>query len=728
MTDQPSEKADKPNLVLLLDQLWGPLEPDVFQDIVWRTFRKKLSTGEGDGHGTEFVVGEFPQFFIQFDGFLFAIFTIPQPYFDEPEEEAKSLRELRSRKAVREHGAHISVSLFNAPADADEDTQWRLLARLTAALGWSRGTLAIFCPAMGEVRPWEKSLRKLLKKEPPQTAFRDYEPSTKTAPVVLLEPEDTEWAKSEAQRRWPEFVAAFARRPPDLPFLVKAPCKDGEHVEHMWISVTSLKDGLVEGTLENEPVEVKRFKRGQKVKLKPHLVSDWICKVGDEVLGNFTEEALARRRVRLDAEDEDEYEEDEDDLDDEDEDELVEEEEAEEAEARPARRPSRSPRAEAATEKSPGLRVGLLIGLAAGGVLVLGAVLVAVLFALGVFGGGSGGLGGAGGNQPGLGSEAHSAEHATRLFFQDVTDGNLDKAYLRTAPAFRRRQSAGQFRDLVSASRLFEGRAAPFTLKLNESQDGNTVVVSSGNPDIQGTLTLRTGHDAGGWWIEDVSAGIPSPLLLQGSSGAEATVNGFAGRMREGDLVAAYAHTSAGYQKRQSLDQFRAFLRGTKLCVGKPLKVSEGSRKPPGQPRFFVGLPGLTAPEPITLHLSTIGNSARIEDVTPGTDKQLERGGSTAGHIGNLFRGALDGGDPEAAYGCLTPAVQKRLSIAQFRAQVAKAFEGATSVFILPGSKPASDTQVTFTIHPKGKEGPAAITIQARREADGWWVGDVTFP
>ena len=73
-------------------------------------------------------------------------------------------------------------------------------------------------------------------------------------------------AEAEARRRWPEFVAAFARRAPGDTFSVKSAFSDGKQTEWMWIRVESIEpDGeggqRIKGTLASEPVYARNVAR-----------------------------------------------------------------------------------------------------------------------------------------------------------------------------------------------------------------------------------------------------------------------------------------------------------------------------------------------------------------------------------------------------------------------------------------------------------------------------------
>jgi uncharacterized protein YegJ (DUF2314 family) len=107
-------------------------------------------------------------------------------------------------------------------------------------------------------------------------------------------------AVEEAQRRWPEFVAAFARRAPEQTFGVKVPITDGKTTEFIWVSVTSLEDDRICGKIDNDPVDLTNVKHGSRVRVKQRKLNDWAYMVGDEMIGGFTVKVLQDLQRRAD--------------------------------------------------------------------------------------------------------------------------------------------------------------------------------------------------------------------------------------------------------------------------------------------------------------------------------------------------------------------------------------------------------------------------------------------
>lgn len=96
-------------------------------------------------------------------------------------------------------------------------------------------------------------------------------------------------AKAEAQRRWPEFEAAFKARDPKRAYAVKSPfpTKDGSS-EHMWVQVRSIDGEKITGELDNDPVDDVGLKAGDSVTLKLADVEDWIVAEGAILAGGFS--------------------------------------------------------------------------------------------------------------------------------------------------------------------------------------------------------------------------------------------------------------------------------------------------------------------------------------------------------------------------------------------------------------------------------------------------------
>jgi uncharacterized protein YegJ (DUF2314 family) len=608
--------------------LWDVDNPEAWKDIIWRRFRKRLVYCEdpkANKKATDILGIAFPSIFIQFDGFFFHITTIPEPFFNDREGIAEQLGELRLRRAVLDHEAHISVDLLNFPEGTDADEAARMIGKMTSAIGWSPATLGVVCPMIEQVRVWDKNLRKALRTEHPVTALTETPPSK--VPVVPGDADDADLkaATEEARRRWPEFAQAFASKKDDQIFAVKAPFKEGEHTEYMWIKVLRIEDEFLQGVIDNDPVELKKFKRGTKIRLRAKALTDWMYTEGDEMIGGFTNKALDKAaKARLDKLRE-ELESEEADLeDDEDDEDEVEEDEEPQRPARAAPKPRSTPAKGEVKSSSKGLLWAIVGGAAALLLLCGGGSIGLTLWLLRD-------------KQPTPPQAqqtpqpppvprlrpqgGNSGEHIAREFAEALGRKDWHAAYACTTPAFQARQSEEQFQNAVSSSRVLEGRL-PFTLDVAGLATPQQVQFNLRNqgagPRHPPAAVLATVNDSG-WWVDRIEWNGPAPVEVptkgpstplqppigppppppvappkpssspepkrlreRGGNSDQHIVYDFARALSNKDLDAAYACTTPDFQKEQSLEQFKKAVAQTKVLQGKM----------PLQPQFDRALDG----------------------------------------------------------------------------------------------------------------------------------------
>lgn len=78
-------------------------------------------------------------------------------------------------------------------------------------------------------------------------------------------------------------------------FACKKPFTEGDTVEHMWITDVSFDGARFRGTVNNEPVEVKNVKLGQKTEVPRNEVSDWMYLENGKLVGGYTLRVLRSR-------------------------------------------------------------------------------------------------------------------------------------------------------------------------------------------------------------------------------------------------------------------------------------------------------------------------------------------------------------------------------------------------------------------------------------------------
>lgn len=271
------------SLVLLLREP-RYLDQVVLTGIVNRAWGADLSSDNPDA--TEFVVGESPLFIIQYQGRQFLVNNFSHPYVEDVDAAAQNIKELRLRKAFLEHRAWLSVDLLGESGGQEELQHiYGLIGRLTAALA-DTDCAALFSPATEQMIPYDPAVEEKLRGPDALEVFS----SLGEVPVMEASGDDPRMkaAVAEANRRWPEFAAAFQQRRPDQNFAVKFPFEDGEHLEFMWVTVTGIDGDTVSGRVDNEPVDVRTVRLGSRVRIPRQRLNDWIFTDGEEMHGGFT--------------------------------------------------------------------------------------------------------------------------------------------------------------------------------------------------------------------------------------------------------------------------------------------------------------------------------------------------------------------------------------------------------------------------------------------------------
>ena len=223
----------------------------------------------------EYVLVQGPLGFINFEGRVLHTINSARPYVENPEKEARRLKEMRQQKVMREHKAWMSVDLLvpKSPAEPEKSLCYQRICSLAAQFADSV-CQGVYFTEQQFLRPNDATLRDCLTSENPREEIRNWE----NVPVVSVGSKDSDLktAVAEARRRWPEFVQAFRDRKSDQPFSVKAPFTDGVHTEWMWVMVSEIRGETVEGELGNSPVDVKKLREGDLVQVQAKEIGDWI--------------------------------------------------------------------------------------------------------------------------------------------------------------------------------------------------------------------------------------------------------------------------------------------------------------------------------------------------------------------------------------------------------------------------------------------------------------------
>jgi uncharacterized protein YegJ (DUF2314 family) len=153
--------------------------------------------------------------------------------------------------------------------------------------------LAVLAPETSKIVPYDSSLEESLRSKEPLRLF-DFPAKV---PVIEVPDDDPRMKKAvkEARRRWPEFVTAFEQRELDDFFSIKAPIREGENCEFMWVNATAIEGERIFGTLGNDPVLLKKVRDGDRVVVSVADLNDWmyIKKGAEDYVGGFTVKVLS---------------------------------------------------------------------------------------------------------------------------------------------------------------------------------------------------------------------------------------------------------------------------------------------------------------------------------------------------------------------------------------------------------------------------------------------------
>ena len=243
---------------------------------------------------TASIIGQPPLMIGMHPDAMLMIHAFDTPYFEDPEDIAADVNELRIRKAILEHEGWVAMDVLNWHGDGDGEAQaYRMIARFLAELA-DENVLAIIDPDAETIFPYDPELEQKLRCADPRAQLREQV----YVPIVTVSEDDPDMvaAVEEAQRRWPEFVAAFEQRHDSggENFSIKAPFGEENSVEFMWVAVTAIENEVVYGELGNDPA-AGTLKIGDRVTVNTSDVNDWIYINNDDMVGGFTVKVLAER-------------------------------------------------------------------------------------------------------------------------------------------------------------------------------------------------------------------------------------------------------------------------------------------------------------------------------------------------------------------------------------------------------------------------------------------------
>ncbi len=293
--DSNDQSSPMISLVLLLKEP-QQLDATILAKVAskaWDAEVKTIDESGDDDSNHSFVGGDSPHFICSHGGGFFAIHNLDQPYFEDVEHIANAVPELRRQKAIREHTAWVSCDLIRWLEPGDGLSQaYRLIARLLCEL-LDDNCLAIIDPEAQQVFLNDPETESKLRSDDPRAALQE----SYYVPVIAVAPDDPRMlaAVAEARSRFEEFVTAFEQREESgNELFLKAPFSENDVTEFMWLKVEAIENGVVFGTLGNDPNDIPSLCEGSRVTTKASELNDWIIQPpSGDFIGGFTIHVLS---------------------------------------------------------------------------------------------------------------------------------------------------------------------------------------------------------------------------------------------------------------------------------------------------------------------------------------------------------------------------------------------------------------------------------------------------
>jgi uncharacterized protein YegJ (DUF2314 family) len=249
-----------------------------------------------EGPAEESISGEEPTFLLRLEQEYYLINHFDRPYMDEPHRAARKISELRLQKAIERHQGWLSVDYLGEIDPGERPRVLRKIGRIAACL-FDDDCLALFAPASGQLNLVDENTVEALRGPCPLCALD----ATQHPPVIPVYGDDPRLkaAVAKARKRWRQFEAAFENRRPHQAFSVKARLGNDQVAEFMWITVSGIENGWIYGRLDNDPIELRTLRCGDRVRVRIADINDWLIIDGQSVIGGFTIEVLRQIQSEL---------------------------------------------------------------------------------------------------------------------------------------------------------------------------------------------------------------------------------------------------------------------------------------------------------------------------------------------------------------------------------------------------------------------------------------------
>ena len=222
---------------------------------------------------------------------LFTVETAARPLWKDLELAAKAYP--RARRAILAHRAILTIQAKHAQTAKSKEGRldaYRDLAKLTAGL-LGDDVLALYAQENAVVALSGVGLSEALRDERPLVELARRFPPHR----VIVPGKDSEMAAAitKARETFDRFERAFRARKATK-FAVKLKLEDEKTEEQVWISVTKIEGGVVHGTLDSDPIAVRK-KKGDAMSVHKTKLLDWLYVTGGRMIGGTTVRVLQTR-------------------------------------------------------------------------------------------------------------------------------------------------------------------------------------------------------------------------------------------------------------------------------------------------------------------------------------------------------------------------------------------------------------------------------------------------
>lgn len=251
----------------------------------------ELENNEDD---ESFVAGSKPLFVVKTQHQIYAVNYYDRNYFGNLEEVLDQVTELRLSKIIRSHQAWISIDLVSDSETLDPAYHRAMIGRLMNQIT-NPDCVALLLPDQMKLLPWDESIEEALQLGDSLETLCPTQPA-----VVPIDDNDPKLvaAVTMARNRFSQFVTAFESHQRDedrdesRQFAVKAPVTVAGRTEFMWIATTAIENGVLYGTLDNQPVSLPGLRRGDRVRVAVFKLNDWLYTQDDRSFGGFTTKVI----------------------------------------------------------------------------------------------------------------------------------------------------------------------------------------------------------------------------------------------------------------------------------------------------------------------------------------------------------------------------------------------------------------------------------------------------